>query len=183
MVFQADRRRKKGIYREKEHGWTGIPLTYNISIAKERTMFFKFTGQAFLIPAGIFALGFFIMYAVTRMDNRIENKGIKLYAFFTVSLLWVSAVFLLLGGILDTSVAGPHPAELEIPIPPHSGAMPPPGPADVPNGDEEMTVNPDDSPEGLRPKRDLEASRSCPYLHSHGKGYRQYPPIPRVEKI
>lgn len=112
-------------------------------------MFFKFTGQAFLIPAGILALGFFIMYTSTRIENRLENKGIKLYAFFTVALLWVCAIFLLLGGIIETDAPAAQTqqekgnASRMIPMPPHS--MPPS--SDPENPDEEMSLNPDKVPD------------------------------------
>ncbi len=109
-------------------------------------MLFKLTGQAFLVPAAIMALGFFILYASSRLENRIETRGIKLYGLFTVALLSMCAAFLILGGIFDKDYPG---SSKDLPVMPHRGQIPlepsePKGGAGVPNGDEEMTLNPDE---------------------------------------
>lgn len=134
-------------------------------------MFFKFTGQAFLIPAAVLALGFFVLYASSRVENKLENKGIKLYAFFTISLLWVCATFLLLGGILDTSsVAMPTEGEsqrsMPIPMPPEGYSPHESTPPST--GDDEMSLNPDATgetlPEGMRSRG------RKPYLRNSPRG-------------
>lgn len=143
-------------------------------------MFFKSIAQSFLLPASILTLGFFVLYAASKLENKLENRGVKLYGLFTISFLWVCAISMLLGEMFEIGRADAQP-QRNIPnslLPaPRSETMPPPQTAPgVPNGDEEMTLNPDENTTGGKTNSGQEALHKCPYLRFHGNARAPYSP-------
>lgn len=142
-------------------------------------MFFKPLALSFLVPASLLTLGFFVLFASTKIENKLTNKGIKMYGVFTLSFLWICAIFMLLGEVFETGSAARAPRN-EIPdssLPtPHGEMEIPSSPATpgIPNGDEEMTLNPDENTSESNSRSGQETMRKCPYLR-----YRDYARTPQ----